>query len=102
VKKVSGFGHPQDKGKLQRGSEGLPPKAEMILFGRAPVTKQLPLSWYDSPNIHFLSLKDFDQFCAKLGVKVEKKIPLSKARLSPVRFAPNLFAEQVIYVTSKD
>jgi homoserine O-acetyltransferase len=36
------------------------------------------------------------------GYKVEKKIPLVKTRLSPVRFAPNLFAEQVIYVTSRD
>jgi homoserine O-acetyltransferase len=77
-------------------------RAQLILLGKAPVTGQLPMSWYDSPNIHFLSLKDFDQFCEKLGVKVEKKIPLSKARLGPVRFAPNLFAEQVIYVTSKD
>ena len=77
-------------------------RAQLILFGKAPVTRQLPLNWYDSPNIHFLSLKDFDEFCEKLGVKVEKKIPLSKARLSPVRFAPNLFAEQVIYVTRRD
>ncbi|MFZ0034297.1 MAG: homoserine O-acetyltransferase [Sedimentisphaerales bacterium] len=77
-------------------------RAQLILLGKAPVTGQLPLSWYDSPNIHFLSLKDFDQFCDKLGVKVEKRIPLSKSRLSPVKFAPNLLAEQVIYVTSKD
>jgi len=77
-------------------------RAQLILSGKAPVTKQLPLSWYDSPNIHFLSLKDFDQFCRKLGVKVEKRIPLGKAKLAPVQFAPNLFAEQVIYVTSKD
>ena len=77
-------------------------RAQLILLGKAPVTGQLPLSWYDSPNIHFLSLKDFDQFCEKLGVKVEKRIPLGKAKIVPVRFAPNLFAEQVIYVTSKD
>jgi len=77
-------------------------RAQLFLLGKAPVTKQLPFGWHDSPNIHFLSLKDFDEFCKKLGVKVEKKIPLSKTRLSPVRFAPNLFAEQVIYVTSKD
>lgn len=77
-------------------------RAQLIFSGKAPVTKQLPLSWHDSPNIHFLSLKDFDQFCANLGVKVEKRIPLGKAKLAPVRFAPNLFAEQVIYVTSKD
>ena len=77
-------------------------RTQLMLLGRAPVTKQLPFGWYDSPNIHFLSLKDFDEFCEKLGVKVEKKIPLSKSRLSPVRFAPNLFAEQVVYVTSRD
>ena len=76
-------------------------RAQLLLRGKAPVTRQLPFGWHDSPNIHFLSLKDFDEFCGKLGVKVEKKIPLVKTRLSPVRFAPNLFAEQVIYVTSK-
>jgi homoserine O-acetyltransferase len=76
-------------------------RAQMIFAGKAPVTKRLPFEWHNSPNIHFLSLKDFDQFCDKLGVKVEKRIPLSKAKLAPVKFAPNLFAEQVIYVTSK-
>ena len=77
-------------------------RVQLFLGGKAPVTRQLPFGWHDSPNIHFLSIKDFDGFCKKLGVTVEKKIPLVKTRLSPVRFAPNLFAEQVIYVTSKD
>ena len=77
-------------------------RAQLLLLGKAPVTKQLPFGWHNSPNIHFLSLKDFDRFCKKLGVKVEKKIPLVKTRLSAVGFAPNLFAEQVIYVTSKE
>ena len=77
-------------------------RAQLFGLGKTPVTGQLPFTWYNSPNIHFLSLKDFDQFCKNLGVKVEKKIPLVKTRLSPVRFAPNLFAEQAIYVTSKD
>ncbi len=77
-------------------------RIQMFFFGTAPVTSQLPFSWDDSPNIHFLSLKDFDRFCRKLGITVEKRIPLAKTRFSPVKFAPNLFAEQVIYVTSKD
>ncbi|MHC4497419.1 MAG: methionine biosynthesis protein MetW, partial [Planctomycetota bacterium] len=58
--------------------------------------------WCNSPNIHSLSLKDFDRFCEKLGVRVEKKIPLIKTSHSPVIFASNLFAEQVVYVTSKE
>jgi len=76
-------------------------RAQLLLSGRSPVTRQLPFHWHDSPNIHFLSLKDFDRFCEGLGVRVERRIPLSKTHLSPVRVAPNLFAEQVIYVTSR-
>ena len=77
-------------------------RAQLLLQGKAPVTRQLPFDWCNSPNIHCLSIKDFDRFCRKLSVKVEKRIPLNKTTLSPVRFAPNLFAEQVIYVTSKE
>ena len=76
-------------------------RAQLFFSGKAPVTRQLHFNWHSSPNIHFLSLKDFDEFCKELGVRIEKKIPLSKTRVSPVRFAANLFAEQVIYVTSK-
>jgi len=78
-----------------------PSRLMLMLGGKAPVTKQLPFGWHDSPNIHFLSLRDFDDFCDELGVRVERKIPLSKTKASPVRFAPNFFAEQVVYVTSK-
>ncbi len=77
-------------------------RLQLLVSGKAPVTRQLDYGWHDSPNIHCLSLKDFDEFCEKLGVKVERKIPLTKERLSPVKLIPNLFAEQVIYVTSKD
>jgi homoserine O-acetyltransferase len=77
-------------------------RAQLLFRGKAPVTRQLPFEWHGSPNIHSLSLKDFERFCSKLGVKVEKRIPLNKTTLSPVRLAPNLFAEQVIYLTSKE
>jgi homoserine O-acetyltransferase len=77
-------------------------RAQLFFAGSAPVTKQLSFEWHNSPNIHCLSLKDFERFCKKLSVKVEEKIPLVKTRFSPVKFAPNLFAEQVIYVTSKE
>jgi len=77
-------------------------RLQLALRGNAPETRQLSFAWYNSPNIHFLSLKDFDRFCRQLGVKIEKRIPLIKTSLSPVRFAPNLFAEQAVYVTSKD
>jgi homoserine O-acetyltransferase/O-succinyltransferase len=76
-------------------------RLQLLFDGCAPVTKQLPFNWQNSPNIHCLSIKDFDRFCRKLNVKVERKIPLIKTSLNPVKFAPNLFAEQAIYVISK-
>ncbi|HIJ52287.1 MAG TPA: methionine biosynthesis protein MetW [Planctomycetes bacterium] len=77
-------------------------RTQLLLHGKAPITSQLPFGWHDSPNVHFLSLKDFDELCRQLGVKIEKKIPLSKRRLRPVSLVPNLFAEQVVYVTSRN
>jgi homoserine O-acetyltransferase len=77
-------------------------RTQLFFSGKAPVTKQLPFDWSNSPNIHCLTLKDFDRFCRKLGVKVHKKIPLIKTTLRPMNFASNLFAEQAVYLTSKD
>lgn len=76
-------------------------RLQLMFGGRAPQTKALPFRWYNSPNIHFLSLKDYDQFCAELGFKIEKRIPLGKHNILPVRFLPNLLAPQAVYVTSK-
>jgi len=77
-------------------------RLQLLLRGRSPVTGQLPFDWYNSPNIHFLSLKDFDAFCRRLGVTIEKRIPLMETSLSPIRFGANLFAQQVIYRCRKD
>lgn len=76
-------------------------RAGLFFQGRAPRTKQLPFRWYDTPNIHFMSLRDFEDFCEEIKVIIEKKIPLIGNRLSPVKFAPNIFAEQAIYLTSR-
>ncbi len=74
---------------------------QLLFAGRSPRTRQLPFRWYDTPNIHCLSLKDFDRFCAELGARIEKRIPLGKSSLRPIRFAPNIFATQAVYVASK-
>jgi len=76
-------------------------RAGLFFGGRAPRTKQLPFEWYDTPNIHVISIRDFDDFCEKIGAKIETKIALIGNRRSPVKFAPNIFAEQAIYLTSR-
>ncbi len=77
-------------------------RVQLLCRGRAPVTRQLPFGWHDTPNIHCLSLKDFDDFCGHLGARIERRVPLVKTRPSPVRVWPNLLAEQVIYVIRED
>ncbi len=76
-------------------------RLQMLFSGKAPQTKQLPFRWYNSPNIHFMSLTDYDHFCAELGIRIDRKIPLGKHTTLPLRVLPNLFASQAVYVTSK-
>ncbi|MFI4912936.1 MAG: homoserine O-acetyltransferase [Sedimentisphaeraceae bacterium JB056] len=76
-------------------------RLQIMFNGVAPVTRQLPFGWYNSPNIHFLSLRDFEKFCHKLDAKIEKKIPLGRNGKIVSAIAPNALATQAIYVASK-
>lgn len=72
---------------------------QMFFRGRVPVVPSLPFEWYDTPNLHFLSIADFREFCEKRGIKIEGSIFIAKNRL--VRFLPNLFAEIGLFHLSK-
>jgi methionine biosynthesis protein MetW len=66
------------------------------VIGKVPVTKALPYQWYDTPNLHFLSLSDFSAFCHKNDYKVEQEYFLNgNAR---VRLLPNILAQTGIYL----
>lgn len=71
-------------------------RLQAALGGRAPVTRGLPYSWYETPNRHVLSIEDFRHFCAKMGVTIEREIPLGSH--GEARVLPNLFAEEALYV----
>jgi len=66
--------------------------------GRAPRTKMFPYDWYDSPNIHFLSVLDFEALAAKQGWKVERRIFVAGER--QVTWLPNLMAETAVFEVS--
>ncbi len=77
-------------------------RLQLLLRGRMPVTKYLPYEWYDTPNIHFCSLRDFLALCGELDASVEKAIALS-GKGNPIPFsAPwwvwNLVAEQAVFL----
>jgi methionine biosynthesis protein MetW len=70
-----------------------------ILAGRMPVTRHLPHTWYDTPNIHMCTLDDFEDLCAKNGIEVlERAIVDSQHRAKAgLRLLPNLLAEIAVY-----
>ena len=66
--------------------------------GRAPQTELFPHDWYDSPNIHFLTVLDFEALAQKQGWRVERRIFLSGNR--KLQMLPNLMAEVAVFLVS--
>jgi len=73
-------------------------RIQLFFAGRVPVTPSLPYTWYNTPNLHFLSIKDFRFFCDNHNMVIEKKVFLSKKGI--VNFLPNLFALNAIFQIS--
>lgn len=67
--------------------------------GRAPKTKLFPYEWHDSPNIHFLTVHDFESLARTEKWKVERRIFLQGPRT--VKSFPNLLAEVAVFLFRK-
>jgi methionine biosynthesis protein MetW len=69
-----------------------------------PRTDNLPERWYDTPNIHLCTIKDFLGLCDDIGAKVERAIALNAKGTKLVSmplFAQNLFGEQAVFLLSR-
>tara|TARA_Y100000768_G_C23934083_1_gene661676 strand:+ start:332 stop:1015 length:684 start_codon:yes stop_codon:yes gene_type:complete len=77
---------------------------QLLVSGRMPVTESLPYSWYDTPNIHFFTIKDFLKLCSDMNIVIEKSIGLtSKGRqfdISESLTGVNLFTHEAIFLLS--
>jgi methionine biosynthesis protein MetW len=74
-------------------------RASIFFRGRVPVTASLPFQWYDTPNLHFLSINDFRDYCRKKGIAIEQAFYKTDNRL--VKLLPNLLAEYGYFLLSK-
>ena len=74
-------------------------RLQIFFGGRVPITKELPDEWYDTPNLRFLSLKDFRRFCRERKITILKERPITI--LGEIYFLPNLFARTGIYLLQK-
>jgi methionine biosynthesis protein MetW len=70
-----------------------------LFSGRAPKNRLFPHNWYDSPNIHFLTVKDFEELVRQESLVVEREIFLSGQHLG--RFLPNLMAEVAVFLVRR-
>lgn len=66
-----------------------------LMSGRAPKTELFPHDWYDSPNLHFLTVDDFIGLCGKQNWAIEKRIFLQGEK--EIRVLPNLLAETAVF-----
>lgn len=73
-------------------------KARLQLFfkGRTPVTPSLPHRWYGTPNLHFLSILDFIEYCRGKNYLIKKAVFLDGNRI--IKLYPNLFAQIGIFL----
>ena len=80
-------------------------RLQLLLLGGAPKNDQLPYSWYDTPNIRVITLKDFRKFSSDVGYTIVKEIAINTNPASSeghiVHFFTNLRATYGIYVIEK-
>ena len=81
-------------------------RASLAIKGKMPLTKSLPEEWYNTPNIHFCTIKDFVLLCNKRSIIIEKKLALnSNNSLVPQiyrKVGGNLMGEQAIFLIHRN
>jgi methionine biosynthesis protein MetW len=79
-------------------------RASLLFFGKMPVTKSLPDFWYNTPNLHMCSIKDFYQFCDKKLIKMDRIIGVNNEKTSSINQInlemKNLLSEVGIFLIS--
>ena len=80
-------------------------RLNLLTKGTMPVTKTLPNEWYNTPNIHMCTIKDFFKFSKKINFKIFKSLGLINKKVSIINnsnlFTKNLFSELGIFLIEK-
>ena len=77
-------------------------RLSLLMTGKMPITDPLPENWFDTPNIHLCTLKDFELLCEETSIQIIEKISFNSSGSSNIltRFWPNLFGASAIYKIS--
>ena len=60
-------------------------RASLLFFGKMPVTKTLPNTWYNTPNLHMCTIKDLFNFCKEKNIKIDKAIGINEDSTSEIK-----------------
>ncbi len=74
-------------------------RLQIFLKGRVPVTKALPYEWFDTPNLHFLGIADFKDYCKKRSIRIEDSAFIRKN--GKIKLFLNLRAEFGLFLLSR-
>lgn len=79
-------------------------RKRLALDGRMPVSDALPHAWYNTPNIHLCTVRDFEALCADLGIRVRERIMVNHhhRRGALMQALPNLLGEIAVYRLGRD
>lgn len=73
-------------------------RLQILFGGKVPVTPSLPFEWYDTPNLHFLSISNFLEYCKRRKITIERTAFIGRTR---IRSLPNLRAENAVFMLSR-
>lgn len=76
-------------------------RLQIVRYGRAPITEALPYAWYESPNLHFMTMHDFRELVSGLGFRIVRELPIVKGRAKDRAWAANLRADSALYVLER-
>jgi len=80
-------------------------RTSLLLSGRMPVTRNLPETWYASPNAHLCTIRDFADLCERAGAGVEQAVAFdATGRRLPIKWSlslQNLFGEKAVFLLKR-
>ncbi len=74
-----------------------PNRFQLFFQGKMPISKALPYQWYNTPNIHLCTFKDFEILCQSKNIQILDRTVVDFAHRKTITFMPNLFGEIVLY-----
>ncbi len=76
-------------------------RLEVLRRGRTPVTESFPWEWYETPNVHFMSMRDFRSLMERMGLRIVIESPIIRGRAVDRLLASNLRADSVFYLVER-